>query len=280
MRVKLWGVRGSIPSPGMGMARYGGNTSCVEVTLKDGTELVLDAGSGIRDLGGARASKKWNILLTHLHMDHIQGLMFFSPLFNPECETVVWGASAPDGPLRSRLARYISAPLSPIEMRELPGKVSFETCPVGVWEIGGARVEAMRINHRGPTFGYRIIEGDTSLCYLPDHEPTLGQPLRGTPDDWISGLSLAKDASLLIHDAQYTEEEYPDRVGWGHSRVRDAVEFSRRTGAERVAFFHHDPQHDDVKLDAMNAEAQEMWSELGGEDGCASMAIEGRVFEI
>ena len=131
MKVKLWGTRGSIPSPGPETIRYGGNTSCVGVTLSDGSMLALDAGTGIRSLGLALANEpaRLHILLTHLHLDHIQGLVFFAPAFRPQTEIVIWGPASPEASLRDRIARYISAPLSPVEVRELPCDVSFRHCP-------------------------------------------------------------------------------------------------------------------------------------------------------
>ena len=282
MKLKFWGVRGSIPVPAGEMARYGGNTSCVEVTLSDGSELILDAGTGIRELGLARepTAGSANVLLTHLHLDHIQGLMFFSPLFRSDCSTVIWGPWALDGPLRARLGRYISAPLSPVEIRELPGDVAFETCPTAEWSIGPAHVTARLVNHRGPTFGYRITDGDTTLCYLPDHEPGLGQSLGRSDPDWISGFALAQDASLLIHDCQYSDDEYAAHLGWGHSRVTDALEFARRADVRRLVLFHHDPLHDDAQLDALHAEACTRWSDLGGEPDAVEMAVEQRTLEV
>ena len=173
MKVKLWGTRGSIPSPGPETIRYGGNTSCVGVTLSDGSLLALDAGTGIRSLGLALGDEptRLHILLTHLHLDHIQGLVFFAPAFRPQTEIVIWGPASPEASLRDRIARYISAPLSPVEVRELPCDVSFRHCPETEWEIGPARIRAASVTHRGPTLGYRIDDGDSSLAYIPDHEP-------------------------------------------------------------------------------------------------------------
>src|SRR2546421_10253994 len=179
VKVKIWGARGSIPSPGPETTRYGGNTSCVQVTLSDGTILALDAGTGIRSMGLAltEESTRINILLTHLHLDHIQGLMFFAPAFRPTSEIVIWGPESPEASLRDRIARYISAPLSPVEVRELPCHVEFMEAAHTEWDIGPARIRAASVTHRGPTLGYRITDGDTSLCYIPDHEPALGAQL-------------------------------------------------------------------------------------------------------
>jgi ribonuclease BN (tRNA processing enzyme) len=163
MKVKLWGTRGSIPSPGPETVRYGGNTSCVGVTLSDGSLLALDAGTGIRSLGLGLAAEpaRLHILLTHLHLDHIQGLVFFAPAFHAQTEIVIWGPASPEASLRDRIARYISAPLSPVEVRELPCDVSFRHCPQTEWEIGSARISAASVAHRGPTLGYRIDDGAT-----------------------------------------------------------------------------------------------------------------------
>jgi len=181
--------------------------------------------------------------------------------------------------LRERLGRYLSTPLSPVEIRELPATVSFLACPPEVWRIGAAEVLCTRVAHRGPTLGYRISEGGASLTYLPDHEPGLGQRLDSDPAEWISGLALARDASLLIHDAQYTEHEYRTTIGWGHSRMEDALAFARRTGAGRVRLFHHDPAHDDAMLDRLAAEARAGWAAMDGQ-GEIALAREGEELDV
>jgi phosphoribosyl 1,2-cyclic phosphodiesterase len=241
MRVKLWGTRGSVPSPGPETIRYGGNTSCVGVTLSDGTLLALDAGTGIRSLGLALADEpaRLHILLTHLHLDHIQGLVFFAPAFRPQTEIVIWGPASPEASLRDRIARYISAPLSPVEVRELPCDVSFRHCPESEWEIGPARISAASVTHRGPTLGY-----------------------------------LARGASLLIHDGQYSDAEYPDHVGWGHSSISHALSFARRTDVEQTLLFHHDPLHSDEFLDDLGRTVRERWAALGGAPGSVELAQE------
>jgi phosphoribosyl 1,2-cyclic phosphodiesterase len=278
MKLKIWGARGSVPSPGPETTRYGGNTSCVQVTLSDGSDLIIDAGTGIRSLGLALTaeSPRLNILLTHLHLDHIQGLVFFAPAFRPKAELVIWGPGSPEASLEDRIARYISAPLTPVEVRELPCDVSFREAPATEWEIGPATIRAESVTHRGPTLGYRITDGDTSLCYISDHEPALGAPLETLEKEWISGFDLAHEASLLIHDCQYSDEEYPNHVGWGHSRLSDALAFARRVSAQRTLLFHHDPMHSDDFLDAFYGKALESWAALGGEASQLEIAAERR----
>jgi phosphoribosyl 1,2-cyclic phosphodiesterase len=282
MKLKLWGTRGSIPSPGADTIRYGGNTSCVGVTLSDGSLLALDAGTGIRNLGLALGSEpaRLHILLTHLHLDHIQGLVFFAPAFQPQTEIVIWGPSSPEASLRERIARYISAPLSPVEVKELPCDVSFRHCPEIDWEIGPARIRAASVAHRGPTLGYRIEDGGHSLTYIPDHEPALGADLDSLEEDWISGFSLARGASMLIHDGQYADSEYPNHVGWGHSALSHTLSFADRSAADRTILFHHDPGHSDERLDLLGEEARELWQRRGRDPSAIELAVEGAEYDL
>jgi phosphoribosyl 1,2-cyclic phosphodiesterase len=282
MKVKIWGARGSIPAPGPETTRYGGNTSCVQVTLADGSVLVLDGGTGIRSLGLALApsERPLNILLTHLHLDHIQGLMFFAPMFSPRSKIVIWGPAAPEASLEDRIARYISAPLSPVEVRELPCNPSFREAETSEWRIGSATIRAASVTHRGPTLGYRVEADGSSVCYIPDHEPGLGTSLADLDEEWISGLDLARESSLMIHDCQYTDDEYPEHVGWGHSPLSDALVLGHRARAERLMLFHHDPLHSDEFLDAFRSGVVDRVAELGRPPGWAELAIERSEVEV
>jgi len=281
LRVTFWGVRGSVPVAGPAVAGYGGNTSCVQITGADGSQVILDAGTGIRALGVALAgrSRSVHILLTHLHLDHIQGLMFFAPLFDPSTEVTIWGPASEHRPLSERLGRYLSQPLSPLEIRDLPAHVRFEDALRASWRIGDIQVKAALVAHRGPTLGYRLTAGSSSVCYLPDHEPGLGEDLATAEPDWISGYALAKDASLLIHDCQYDDVEYGRRRGWGHSRVSDALTFALRSRCGQLILTHHDPDHDDARLQQIGEQAAERWAQLGG-DGTPGLAREGQTIEV
>jgi phosphoribosyl 1,2-cyclic phosphodiesterase len=255
VRVQLWGTRGSLASPGPETARYGGNTSCVEVRGTDGTVLVLDAGTGIRALGAmlTPAARRVDLLLTHLHMDHIQGLGFFAPLFSAGVEVHLWGPASRTLDLRRQLARYLSPPLFPVHLRDVP--LVLHDLPADAFAVGEFRVTAARVCHPGPTVGYRIVSPAGVVAYLPDHEPALGVRRFPLAAEWTSGWALARDADLLIHDAQYSREEYADHVGWGHSAIDHAIAFAALARVKRLVTFHHDPSHDDDDLECLTLAA-------------------------
>ena len=254
--------------------RYGGNTSCLEVVLDDGTILVLDAGTGARALGlelepnGAPI----HLLLTHLHLDHLEGLGFFTPIWQAQNEVHIWGPASPVRDLAQRIAVYLSPPLFPIQLSDVPAQLVFHDVPDEPWMIGAARLTAAQVVHPGPTVGYRIEADGAVLAYIPDHEPALGADLAEVTLDWISGGSVAEDADVLLHDSQYFESEYVDRVGWGHSSVAQTVAFARVAGVRRLVLFHHDPLHTDGDLVQLQARARELWD---GEGEPPELAREG-----
>ena len=261
MKVKLWGTRGSIPTPGPETARYGGNTSCVHVQDEAGTHIVLDAGTGIRRLGDSLENPgRVDLLLSHLHMDHIQGLGFFAPLYDADAEVHIWGPASTTQGLAGRLTRYLAPPLFPVLLRDLPCDLHLHEVPCGDFQIGRMEVSAAMICHPGPTVGYRIVEDGRVLAYLSDHEPALGMDrfeLATLEPDWTSGYELAEDADLLIHDAQYTEAEYAERVGWGHSTIDQTLVFAQLARVKHLVAFHHDPaRHDDALYRVVSEAAQ------------------------
>jgi len=205
--------------------------------------------------------------------------MFFAPLFMSDAEIVIWGP--PDTvTLPERLARYLSPPLTPFHLHELPASISFRACPKGEWEIGPARIQAASVAHPGPTHGYRISEGDTSLCYIPDQELALGPPLGARERRSVPGFDLAHGASLLVHDCQYTDDEYASHIGRGHSRLGDVLAFARLTEAQRLLLFHHDPLHDDEQLDRLHADARARWAAAGRSPHEVLMAAELQELEL
>ncbi len=258
MQITLWGTRGSLPSAGPDTVRYGGNTSCVEVRGDDGTFLVLDAGTGILRLSRtvAPTTSRVDILLTHLHMDHIQGLGFFEPMYRPGVEVCIWGPPSTTMDLRTRLAKYLSPPLFPIRLRDLPARITLHDLPLGRFAIAGFEITAALVCHPGPTVGYRIADRSASIAYIPDHEPALAARHFPEEADWTSGFDLAAGADLLIHDAQYSAAEYLKHTGWGHSSISHAIAFAAATEVKRLIAFHHDPSHTDEALDRLITETR------------------------
>jgi len=280
VRARIWGCRGSLAAPGPETVRYGGNTSCVEVRPGDGRLLVIDAGTGIRNLGvalGKDRPARIDILLTHLHLDHIEGLGFFGPVWDSDCEVHIWGPPSPLRSLKEDIARYFSPPLFPVHLDDLPAHLIVHDVPEGEWELGTARIRAEAVNHPGPTLGYRLEDNGKTLTYISDHEPALGIDILSVSPEWISGYSLAERADVLLHDAQYTEEEYPQRVGWGHSSIAHTIAFGLVTKVQRLLMFHHDPLHSDAQLEVMLIRAKELWGQ--DKDGLA-LSYEGMEFEV
>ena len=251
MKVTIWGTRGSQASPGPDTIRYGGNTACVEVEAQPDARIVLDAGTGLRLVGNRLppAVRRVDVLLTHLHMDHIQGLGFFAPLFRPEFEVHIWGPGSANASLRERLTRYMSPPLFPVRLPELPCELHVHDLDEEAVEVPGATVRSALVCHPGPTVGYRLEGARGSLAYLSDHEPFLACRAFAESPDWCSGFDIADRVDVLLHDAQYTEAEYEQRVGWGHSTLAHAFAFARLARVRHLIAFHFDPAHDDETLD-------------------------------
>ena len=256
-KIRFWGVRGSIPVPGPQTARFGGNTSCVEVRA-DGQIVILDAGSGLHPLGASLVAEvreqplDVTLLITHTHWDHIQGFPFFAPAYEPRNRIRVCGFAEALGGLRETFARQMETPFFPIPLTKMSEGVVFEELGGDAFQIGGIRVSACRTSHPGLCYGYRLDTSAGSICYLPDHE--VGG-VNAAPGD-ASVAQLIHEADLVILDAQYTAEEYRGREGWGHSSMEDAVRVARDAGAKQLHLFHHDPAHDDDLLDQMLQKAR------------------------
>lgn len=258
MKVKLWGVRGSIPVTDPAMMHYGGNTSCVDV-WEDGWQLVLDGGSGIQkfSVNNELENKRIDVLLSHLHLDHIQGLGFFRYFFDPAMEIHIWGPASSAQTLHSRLSRYLSPPLFPVLIRDLPCKLILHEVENSTFRIGPFTVQSGYVIHPGPTVGYRIKGKKAVMTYMPDHEPALGQSGIIQDIKWLSGVDLAAGTDLLYHDAQYTAQEYPSKLGWGHSSIEDAGLFASIAGVKHVLFAHHDPSRTDAQLNEIFSSFQQ-----------------------
>lgn len=273
-RVKFWGVRGSIPTPGQSTVFFGGNTACVEVRA-DGEVIILDAGSGIRPLGEALAAEfegrpiEINLLVTHTHWDHIQGFPFFLPAYDSRNRVHIRGYEGARDGLASTLAGQMESPYFPIALKQMPGNIVIEELKEMRFAVGTVRVEACFSNHPGVCVGYKLFTSGGTLVYLPDNESF------GAPDDEEhSGevprnieknlAEFVQDVDVLIIDAQYSAEEYLTHVGWGHGCVDDVVRFAMTANVKRLFLFHHDPRHEDRDISNMLMHARDLVQELGG----------------
>ena len=273
--VRFWGVRGSIPTPGPSTLRYGGNTTCVELRI-NGEIIVIDAGSGIRNLGGALLKEsagkpiELTLLNTHTHWDHIQGFPFFAPAFIKGNRIRVIGRdSQPDG-LKGVFERQMDGTRCfPVPFSALGADVEFETIDEEsgrVFQIGSVKVEACPTNHPGGCLAYGFATDLGKVVFLSDHET-------GGPDEPLI-LEFIRDATLLIADAQYTDEEIVSRRGWGHGCIREVVDLACRAGVNQLCLFHHDPTHGDDTLDALLLEAKDLIAKANLPMG-VSLAREG-----
>lgn len=273
MKVKLWGTRGSIAAAGPDTVRYGGDTSAVEVHSRDGRMILLDGGSGVRPIDTSDDINRIDILLSHLHMDHVQGLPFFPPLLDPDREVHVWGPISTTRSLRERLSRYMSPPLFPVRIRDL-NNVFFHDVVPGTFSLDSIEITADLITHPGSTLGYRLVEGNSTLAYLSDHEPAFGAHPFPQEPAWTSGFDLASGADVLIHDAQYDDDEYTTRVGWGHSSISQLAAFAEMTEVKRVVTFHHDPSHTDDELDVLHERLDQMLVGASLVRGTAGLSVD------
>lgn len=230
--------------------RYGGNTSSVELRPESGRLVILDAGTGIRPLGLSlrEVPERIDLLLTHLHLDHVEGLGFFAPLFAPGCAITIWGPPQDGSSLAERIAGYLSPPFFPRPFEELPSKVEFVELGEETWQLDGLKVTSSRVTHPGTTLGYRLEEDGRTFAYIPDNE-------LGLKAD--SGAELAQGADVLFHDAQYTPDEYGSRIGWGHSSIDDVATYLDAMKPGKAVMFHHDPAHSDDFLESMQATVDE-----------------------
>lgn len=268
MRVRFWGTRGSIAKPGPTTLRYGGNTACIEVETADGTLFILDCGTGIHGLGQALVTTrkppvKGHLLISHYHWDHIQGFPFFTPLFIPGNDWHVYGPGGMDQQLKTILAGQMTYSYFPISLEEFGAGVHYHNLGEGSFDIEGVRITTQYSNHPALTLAFRIEAGGATFVYIPDHEPNSLFPLDGKPGSLPLHLQdrrhveFLKGADLLVHDAQYTLQEYPAKVSWGHSPFEKTVEYALAGGAKRLALFHHDPLRTDEDVERIVLAARE-----------------------
>lgn len=278
MRLRFWGTRGSIATPGPGTNRFGGNTSCVQLTTSNGDLLILDCGTGAHPLASelmAQGKKPIhaNILLGHTHWDHIQGFPFFSPAFVEGNSAAIYGPEGSSGSLHDVLAGQMEFTYFPVELNQLPAAITYFDLNEGIHAIGGTRVATQFLNHPAMTLGYRVEADGVAVVYLVDHEPFSEELWRaGAEPGRIESILHDGDrrharfmagADLVIHDAQYTPEEYVSKKTWGHGTYDYVVRIAAAAGVRRVALTHHDPDHDDNFVADIERRARTLALELG-----------------
>ena len=258
IRVKIWGCRGSIACPAPTHLKYGGNTTSLEVDV-GGIKLLLDCGTGIRNLGKQMMKHEQDhcyILLTHTHWDHINGFPFFAPAFDKNRHFEIMAGHLMDkGGIRNILETQMDNPMFPVPLDAMQAKLSFTDFNAGEdldLGLGGAKVSTARLNHPNDATGYRVDYNGRSMCLITDTEH-----VEGKLDENI--LNLIEGADLVIYDATYTEEEFPSKVGWGHSTWNEGIKLCQEAGAKRLGIFHHDPEHDDVFMDSIAEAANKTW---------------------
>ena len=257
LSVKFWGVRGSIACPSPNHIKYGGNTSCIEVTAS-GHRLILDAGTGIRGLGQEYMKNDVShihILLTHTHWDHINGFPFFVPAYDPRRSVhIMAGHLRGKEGIQNVLAAQMDNPMFPVPLSAMQAKMRFEDFEAGMSfnVYDDVHVRTCQLNHPNGATGYRIEHKGSSICYITDTEHVPGKL-----DENI--LTLIEGTDLVIYDSTYTEEEFPSKIGWGHSTWNEGVKLCREAGAKSMAIFHHDPEHDDEFMAKLGEEAKAEW---------------------
>ena len=258
LTLRFWGTRGSIPSPGASTVRYGGNTPCVEVRTADGWLIILDAGTGIRELGRSLVERargepvEGDIFLTHAHWDHIQGIPFFAPLFSKGNHFTIWGARSLETSIDRVVRDQMSPTVFPVTFEELEARIDFRSLGDAPTAGNGYSVSAMPVRHPGGALAYRFTDGRNdgrALVYVSDNELSPVAAYDDPPAWRERFVAFAHGAAVLVHDSMYTPEEYGSYVGWGHSTTLDAVELALEAQVERLVLFHHRPERTDDEVD-------------------------------
>jgi phosphoribosyl 1,2-cyclic phosphodiesterase len=269
MRVRFWGTRGSVPTPGPSTVRYGGNTACVELRTNSGTFVIFDSGTGIRELGLHLARQGGHVaahlLLGHTHWDHISGFPFFTPAFVPGNRLVIYGARDLDRSLRDVLAGQMHYTYFPVPLGDLRADIDFSELEEGEITIDDTVVRTHYLNHTAVCMGYRVEADGASVAYITDHEP-YGAANGGLAHGGDKRLvEFIRGVDLLIQDTQYTPEEYESRRGWGHGTTAYVTDVAVQAGVRRAALFHHEPTHDDEVIDRMVAYCQDRARSAGSQ---------------
>jgi phosphoribosyl 1,2-cyclic phosphodiesterase len=273
LRVQFWGTRGSVPSPGRKTMRYGGNTPCVEIRTDEGWLVILDAGTGIRELGlslidrSDGAPLEGDIFLTHAHWDHIQGIPFFAPIFQRGNHFTIFGSKSLERSVDRVVRDQMSPVVFPVSFEELDARIDFSTIAGGERRSGrGYEVQAFEVQHPGGALGYRFGSPgtDRTLVYVSDNEIGAPEKYASAPDWKQQFVNFVRGATVFVHDTMYTTDEYDHHHGWGHSTFRDAVEVALEAGVGTRVLFHHEPRRSDEELDHCIEECRALVRSRGG----------------
>ncbi len=253
MIIRCWGARGSIPVSGKDYLRYGGNTTCLEIRNNRDDILLVDAGSGIREAGNAFLAdgrRDFTLLLTHAHWDHIMGFPFFKPLYRHDATINIWGCPFAQDSIREMLARVMFAPYFPIKYDDIHANVTYAEICIETYQLGDLTITPIALSHPNQGTGYKFSEAGKSFVFLTDNELGLQHEGGLSYDNYIE---FCHGADLLIHDAEYLDEEYPKRRGWGHSTIEQATSLALDAGVKQLGLFHHNQERIDTEVDNLVA---------------------------
>jgi len=268
MIIRCWGARGSIPVSGPKYLKYGGNTTCLEIRTKDDQILIVDAGTGIREAGNALLEQNrhdFTLLLTHAHWDHIMGFPFFKPIYLSKTHLAVWGCAFAQKSIKDMLSRIMSAPHFPVDFSTIRASINYADNCNHHYELGTMKIIPIALSHPNQGTGFKFVQDGKCFVFLTDNE--LGYRHEGGLD-YQQYLDFCRGADLLIHDAEYKEEEYKKTRGWGHSTYNDALKLALDAGAKKLGLFHHNQERFDDEIDAMVADCKKIISEQGSNLEC------------
>lgn len=272
MFIKCWGSRGSIPVSGREYLRFGGDTTCIQVTAASGETVIIDAGTGIRKLGAVLQKKQgqhFYLLMTHVHWDHVAGFSFFKPLLDRNCTITIQNLTFSGIDFKSVLERIMSPPLFPITLDELNATICFDDTLSGAFSIGSIDIETIPLSHPNGGMGYRFTENNRSFVFLTDNELSHVHPGGATLPDF---LSFTRNADLLFHDAEFKPDEYPSRKCWGHSAYTDVLDLAIKAGVRQLGLFHLNQDRTDDQVDAMEKACQAIIRQQASSLDCFAVA--------